>query len=402
MNTLSNRKILIGITGSIAAYKACELVRILKQAGAKVRVVITQCGLEFITPMTLQALSGERVWTDLLDPESEAAMGHIELARCADLILIAPASANFIARFITGMADDLLTTLCLASTVPIYMAPAMNQQMWLNTITQQNITKLRALGVGLWGPAIGGQACGETGPGRMIEPVELLEKLQLSFNNGALAGKRVVITAGPTQEALDPVRYLANHSSGKMGYAIAEAARAAGADVILISGPVHLARPEGIEVITVTTAEQMYKAVMHKLSACDVFIGAAAVADYRLQDIAQQKIKKTEETLTLRLVKNPDILAAVAAKQDKPLMIGFAAETEDVLNYARQKLIEKNVDMIVANQVGHGVGFESDDNTVTFLLRNGKEQSLTKQNKQQVASKLVEVIASLLTQPTEK
>lgn len=397
MSSLSNRHILLGITGSIAAYKCCELIRELKRLGAKVRVVLTSGGREFVTPLTLQALSGERVFSDLLDEEAEAAMGHIELARWADLILIAPASANFIARLAQGRADDLLTTLCVATNAPIRLAPAMNQQMWQQETTQLNVAKLKQLAVEFWGPADGEQACGEVGPGRLLEVPELLAHLSGCFESGLLAGKRVLLTAGPTQEPLDPVRYLSNYSSGKMGYALAKAARDAGAKVTLVSGPVALSAPEDVDFISVITSSEMHEAVLSRVAESDVFISAAAVVDYKLETIAERKLKKTENELTLRLTKTPDILAEVGALDERPFLVGFAAETHDVLNYARDKLQRKNLDMIVANEVGEGKGFAVDDNQVTVLSASGDERRFELQSKWQLAVKLVEFIAKALS-----
>ena len=395
MSSLANRHILLGITGSIAAYKCCELVRCLKKIGAQVRVVLTAAGGEFITPLSLQALSGERVYTDLLDKEAEAAMGHIELARWADLVLIAPASANFIARLAQGRADDLLTTLCVATEAPVYVAPAMNQQMWQQAVTQQNVAKLEGDGVTLWGPAEGDQACGEVGPGRMLEPEELLVLLEGCFASGLLAGKRVLITAGPTQEPIDPVRYLSNHSSGKMGYALAIAARDAGARVTLISGPVALSVPEDVELISVLTSSEMHAAVFAHINAAEVFIAAAAVVDYKVQTVAKRKLKKSSDKLTLELVKTPDILAEVSALPTRPILIGFAAETHDVIAHAREELHRKKLDMIIANEVGEAKGFAVDDNAATVLFAQGEQLELPLQSKRQLAVQLITQIALL-------
>lgn len=395
MQRLTNRRILLGITGGIAAYKSAELTRLLKGAGADVRIVMTPAATEFITPLTLQALSGHPVHLQLLDPEAEAGMGHIELAKWADLILVAPASADFIARFSAGMGDDLLTTLCLASDAPICLAPAMNQAMWRDPRTQANAHKLTSQGVTLLGPGVGAQACGDTGPGRMLEPEELAELAAEQFEHTVLSGKRVVITAGPTREPLDPVRYISNHSSGKMGYALAEAAADAGASVKLVSGPVMLPIPPRVECVQVETAEEMLAATLDGIEGCDLFIAAAAVADYRPVAIAEHKIKKgSEEIMELRLVKNPDIVATVAGLETgRPFTVGFAAETRDVIDYARSKLARKRLDLIVANDVSNPeIGFNSDDNAVT-LVSAESEVGLPQTSKRQLARQLIEQIA---------
>ncbi len=396
MSSLANRHIVLGITGSIAAYKCCELVRNLKKLGAQVRVVLTAGGKEFVTPLTLQALSGERVYADLLDDEAEAAMGHIELARWADIVLVAPASANFIARLVQGRADDLLTTLCVATEAPIYIAPAMNQQMWQQAATQQNVIELQKRNVIFWGPAEGEQACGECGPGRLLEPDELLERLAGCFASGVMAGKRVLITAGPTQELIDPVRYLSNHSSGKMGYALAVAARDAGAQVTLISGPVALDAPEGMELVSIVTSADMHATVLARVVEFDVFISAAAVVDYQVESIAERKLKKTSEELVLKLIKTPDILAEVGALPKKPFLVGFAAETHDLMVHAEEKLNRKALDMIVANEVGKDKGFGVDDNAAIVLSAKGVKLELPLQSKRQLAVKLIEHIAESL------
>ncbi len=396
MSSLANKQILLGVTGGIAAYKSAELIRRLSERGAQVRVCMTSAAREFITPLTLQALSGHPVHTDLLDPAAEAAMGHIELARWADLVLIAPASANFMARLAQGKGDDLLTTLCLATAAPVALAPAMNQGMWHNAATQDNLTRLRQRGVHCFGPAEGSQACGETGPGRMLEPEQLADAAQSLFHTGALAGKQVVITAGPTREALDPVRYISNHSSGKMGYALARAASDAGAKVTLISGPVALAAPERITTLPVTSALEMYQTAVEQAQNCDLFIGVAAVADYRPAQVATDKIKKDEEQLTLTLVRNPDIIAAVAALEKRPYTVGFAAESQQLLAHAREKLQRKKLDLIIANDISSaGTGFNSDDNQVTVLDARG-ESSLPRARKEQLARDLIKLIAQRL------
>ncbi|WP_027854339.1 bifunctional phosphopantothenoylcysteine decarboxylase/phosphopantothenate--cysteine ligase CoaBC [Marinobacterium litorale] len=395
MHRLTNRRILLGITGGIAAYKSAELTRQLKTAGADVRVVMTPAATEFITPLTLQALSGNPVHLQLLNPEAEAGMGHIELAKWADLVLVAPASADFIARLAAGMGDDLLTTLCLATDAPICLAPAMNQAMWRDPRTQQNLERLqKSIDIHLFGPGSGAQACGDTGPGRMLEPDEIARRCADQFETLALSGRYVVITAGPTREALDPVRYISNHSSGKMGYALAEAARDAGARVRLISGPVNLAVPDRVECVQVESAQQMLDASLAELGPCDLFISAAAVADYRPVAVAEHKIKKgAEEIMELRLTKNPDIVATVAASPKRPFTVGFAAETRDVVHYAQDKLKRKNLDLIVANDVSAaGIGFNSDENAVTLISSQG-EQVLPQTQKQQLARQLINRIA---------
>ncbi|MDX9768114.1 MAG: bifunctional phosphopantothenoylcysteine decarboxylase/phosphopantothenate--cysteine ligase CoaBC [Ectothiorhodospiraceae bacterium] len=393
---LQGKHILLGVTGGIAAYKACELTRRLRDAGAIVRVVMTRAALEFVTPLSFQALSGHPVRTDLFDEQAEAGMGHIELARWADAVLVAPCSADFMARLAAGRADDLLSTLCLASDAPLAIAPAMNRQMWANAATQANRDALGARGVSIFGPASGEQACGETGEGRMLEAAELVERLSALFATGALAGRTVLISAGPTREALDPVRYLSNRSSGRMGYALAEAAREAGARVLLVSGPVALATPRGVERIEVESAAQMFDAVMARIDEVDLFIGAAAVADYRPVELAAQKIKKTAATLTLELERTPDILAAVAAREPRPFVVGFAAETQDVEAHARDKLSRKRLDMIAANDVSAGRGFDVEDNALEVFWADG-HASLPQQSKARLARELVALIAGRMS-----
>lgn len=395
MQRLTNKQIVLGISGGIAAYKSAELTRLLKGAGADVRVVMTPSATEFITPLTLQALSGNPVHQHLLDTEAEAAMGHIELAKWADLILIAPASANLMARLTAGQGDDLLTTICLATEAPICLAPAMNQAMWKDSGTQDNAEKLISRGIKLFGPGVGEQACGDTGPGRMLEPEEIVQETANQFETGILTGKTLFITAGPTREAMDPVRYISNHSSGKMGYAIAEAAAEAGASVKLISGPVNINEPERTQLIKVESAEEMLSASLEGLENCDIFIAAAAVADYRPTAIAEHKIKKgTEEIMELHLVKNPDIVATVAGSSPKPYTVGFAAETKDVLNYARGKLERKGLDLIIANDVSRSdIGFNSDENAVTVISQQDTLE-LPQASKRQLAGSLIELIAA--------
>ncbi|MBL4741366.1 MAG: bifunctional phosphopantothenoylcysteine decarboxylase/phosphopantothenate--cysteine ligase CoaBC [Idiomarina sp.] len=398
MQALHDKNILLGISGGIAAYKTPDLVRRLKEVGANVRVVLTRGGEAFVTPLSLQAVSANPVSTDLLDPTAEAAMGHIELAKWADLILIAPASANVIARLANGMADDLLTTLVLASTAPVAIAPAMNQQMWAAPAVQENMTRLQQRGLAIFGPGSGSQACGDTGAGRMLEPVELrqlsadLLSTQASTEN-IWQGTRITITAGPTREAIDPVRYISNHSSGKMGFELAAAAQKMGADVTLIAGPVSLPTPTGVTRIDVVTAEQMLAAV--QASSMDVFISCAAVADYRPATVAEQKIKKEAngEESQLALVKNPDILKTIAVSAQPPFCIGFAAETENVKAHALDKLKRKQLKLIVANNVSDSrIGFNSNDNAVTVYWQNG-EQDFAPQSKALLASELNQLFA---------
>lgn len=402
MSSLTNKQILLGVTGGIAAYKSADLVRRLQDAGASVQVVMTPAAQEFITPLTLQALSGNPVHTQLLDPEAEAGMGHIQLARWADLVLIAPASADFMARLTQGMGNDLLTSICLATAAPIALAPAMNQGMWRNQATQTNLDLLIERKIHIFGPADGGQACGDIGPGRMLEPLQLVDAAASLFATGSLAGKTLVITAGPTREAIDPVRYLSNHSSGKMGYALAEAAAEAGAKTILISGPTQLKTPPRVQRIDVTSAQQMFDASMAAADSCDVFIAAAAVADYRPAQVAPQKLKKgADESITLTLVKNPDIVASVAALPKRPFTVGFAAESENLLDYGRAKLVHKKLDLVIANNISDSrIGFNSDDNAVTVIDEHSNHE-LNQRSKQQLARELIALIARKVTAPTQ-
>ncbi len=389
---LANKHVLLGVTGSIAAYKAAELVRRLRESGAEVRVVLSAGGAEFVTPLTFQALSANPVHSELLDTGAEAAMGHIELARWADAVVVAPASANVIARLAQGRADDLLSAVCLATEAPVAVAPAMNQQMWANAATQDNLRKLRERGVHQFGPAAGDQACGETGLGRMLEAADIARHTAELFDTGALTGLRVLITAGPTQEAIDPVRYLSNRSSGRMGYAVAQAAAEAGARVTLISGPTALATPPRVERIDVRSAEEMYTAVLARATGADIFIATAAVADYRPTAPAQQKIKKTNNTLSLELVRNPDILADIAALAEGPFTVGFAAETENLLEHARDKLARKGLDIIAANQVSGGLGFETEENALSVIDTGGVTE-LPRSPKAQLARQLIALVA---------
>lgn len=396
MAHLFNRNVVLGVSGGIAAYKSAELVRQLKELGADVRVIMTRGAREFITPLTLQALSGRPVHTELLDTEAELGMGHIELARWADLLLIAPATADLLARLAAGRADDLLTTVALATAAPKLLAPAMNQQMWRDPATSANVATLAERGFRSVGPADGEQACGDIGPGRMEQPAAIAQAAAALFSSGLLAGRRVVITAGPTREALDPVRYLSNHSSGKMGYALAQAAADAGARTTLVSGPVHLATPDHVHRIDVQSAQDMLRECLALAPECDVFIACAAVADYRPAAVAEQKIKKGTATITLELQRNPDILATVSAAAGAPFTVGFAAETTDVLTYARGKLESKGLDMIVANDVSDTkIGFNSDHNAVTVLWHNGN-RVLAHASKAAIARNLIALIAAQL------
>lgn len=382
MASLTGKRILLGISGGIAAYKCAELTRRLIERGADVRVVMTTAAKEFITPLTMQAVSGHPVADSLLDPAAEASMGHIELAKWADIVLIAPATADLIARMAAGMGNDLLSTLVLATDSPIAVSPAMNQQMYANLATQENIATLTRRGVNIWGPAAGQQACGDVGMGRMLEPMDLVHRCEAFFLLTAgepkrLKGTSVLITAGPTREAIDPVRYISNHSSGKMGYAIADAAAQLGAKVTLVSGPVSLNAPSHVDRISIDSAEQMHLAVMEHAQSHDIFIACAAVADFRPSHIAEQKLKKTsdEDGMTITMIKNPDIVASVAAlTEQRPFTVGFAAETQEVEKYARAKLERKNLDMICANDVSiQGQGFNSDDNALHLYWKDGNK-----------------------------
>jgi phosphopantothenoylcysteine decarboxylase/phosphopantothenate--cysteine ligase len=397
MQTIINKKILLGVTGGIAAYKSAELVRLLIKAGAEVRVVMTPAAREFVQPLTYQALSGHRVYVDLFDAEADSAMDHIELARWCDLMLVAPASADFLGKMSAGYADNLLLTLCLASRKPVAIAPAMNQQMYANAATAANLEQLNSRGILVWGPDAGEQACGDVGPGRMLEPAHLLANIEIYFKPGKLHGIDILLTAGPTREAIDPVRYISNRSSGKMGYALARAALQEGADVTLVSGPVALAPPAGVKLISVESAAEMHDAVMHEVPGSDIFIACAAVSDYRVDQQADHKIKKSTQTMTLDLVPNPDILAAVSALAERPFCVGFAAETRDLKKYALDKLDRKNLDMIAANLVGDGSGgFEADVNRLEVFW-DGGGHSIARADKQEVAKQLIELIGERYT-----
>ena len=392
MHKLIGKRIVLGVTGGISAYKAAFLVRLLRKNGANVRVVMTQSATKFVTPLTFQALSAKPVHTELLDLNTETAMGHIELAKWADLILIAPASANFIARYANGFAEDLLSTLCLATDSPVIIAPAMNQQMWRNQATQENLERINTRGITVVGPTEGVQACGDDGPGRMLEPEEIVVCVANMFQTNILTGSRLLVTAGPTREAIDPVRFLSNRSSGRMGYAVATAAAEAGADVTLISGPVDLAAIGIEKVIHVTSAEEMQESVMQRINNIDIFISAAAVADYRVQKISEQKIKKSDDTYELIMKKNPDILAGVSALYDAPFTVGFAAETENLELNAQTKLHLKNLDMIAANQVDKKLGIDCDENALTIFWKTGCEK-LPLAPKNKLARSLIKLIA---------
>lgn len=410
LSVIPHKNIILAVTGGIAAYKSAILVRRLKDFGFDVRVVMTHGAQAFITPLTFQALSGNPVHTELLDPEAEAGMGHIELARWADLVLVAPASCDAIAKFANGLADDLLSTLYLATKAPVWVAPAMNQQMWAAKATQRNLQTLVEDGVHVIMPDAGEQACGDVGLGRMPEPEDLARQVAAYFHKaqralaekfGLLAGKRVTITAGPTREAIDPVRYISNHSTGKMGFALAAACYAAGAKVTLVAGPVSLDTPNGVQRINVSSAMQMLDVSMNQLKeGCDIFIATAAVADYRVAQVAEHKIKKAGDELAVALVKNPDIVATIAQQEERPFMVGFAAETQNVEEYAAGKLVAKKLDMIACNDVSRpDIGFASDQNAMTVFFAQSyhmKKRELEKASKQEISQQLVESIADAL------
>ena len=412
LSVIPHKNILLAVTGGIAAYKSAILVRRLKDFGFDVRVVMTQGAQAFITPLTFQALSGNPVHTELLSPEAEAGMGHIELARWADLVLVAPASCDSIAKFAHGLADDLLSTLYLATNAPVWVAPAMNQQMWAAKATQRNLKTLVEDGVHVIMPDAGEQACGDVGLGRMPEPEDLARQVAAYFNQqqrelaekfGLLAGKNVTITAGPTREAIDPVRYISNHSTGKMGFSLAAACYAAGAKVTLIAGPVSLDTPNGVQRINVSSAVQMLDVSLNQLKqGCDIFIATAAVADYRVAQVAEHKIKKAGDELGVSLVKNPDIVATIALQQQRPFMVGFAAETQNVEEYAAGKLVAKKLDMIACNDVSRpDIGFASDENAMTVFFAQSyqmEKRELEKASKQEISKQLVEAIHDALAQ----
>ena len=410
LSVIPHKNILLAVTGGIAAYKSAILVRRLKDFGFDVRVVMTQGAQAFITPLTFQALSGNPVHTELLSPEAEAGMGHIELARWADLVLVAPASCDSIAKFAHGLADDLLSTLYLATNAPVWVAPAMNQQMWAAKATQRNLKTLVEDGVHVIMPDAGEQACGDVGLGRMPEPEDLARQVAAYFHQqqrelaekfGLLAGKNVTITAGPTREAIDPVRYISNHSTGKMGFSLAAACYAAGAKVTLIAGPVSLDTPNGVQRINVSSAVQMLDVSLNQLKqGCDIFIATAAVADYRVAQVAEHKIKKAGDELAVSLVKNPDIVATIALQQQRPFMVGFAAETQNVEEYAAGKLVAKKLDMIACNDVSRpDIGFASDENAMTVFFAQSyqmEKRELEKASKQEISKQLVEAIHDAL------
>ncbi|HQV25499.1 MAG TPA: bifunctional phosphopantothenoylcysteine decarboxylase/phosphopantothenate--cysteine ligase CoaBC [Acinetobacter sp.] len=412
LSVIPHKNILLAVTGGIAAYKSAILVRRLKDFGFDVRVVMTQGAQAFITPLTFQALSGNPVHTELLSPEAEAGMGHIELARWADLVLVAPASCDSIAKFAQGLADDLLSTLYLATNAPVWVAPAMNQQMWAAKATQRNLKTLVEDGVHVIMPDAGEQACGDVGLGRMPEPEDLARQVAAYFHQqqrelaekfGLLAGKNVTITAGPTREAIDPVRYISNHSTGKMGFSLAAACYAAGAKVTLIAGPVSLDTPNGVQRINVSSAVQMLDVSLNQLKqGCDIFIATAAVADYRVAQVAEHKIKKAGDELAVSLVKNPDIVATIALQQQRPFMVGFAAETQNVEEYAAGKLVAKKLDMIACNDVSRpDIGFASDENAMTVFFAQSyqmEKRELEKASKQEISKHLVEAIHDALAQ----
>jgi phosphopantothenoylcysteine decarboxylase/phosphopantothenate--cysteine ligase len=392
---MSGKHIVLGVTGGIAAYKSPDLVRRLVERGAEVQVVMTAGAREFVAPLTFQAVSGREVRSDLWDESAERAMSHIELARWADLVLIAPATADFLAQLAHGMADNLLNTICLATGAPLAVAPAMNRLMWSNPATQANVAQLRARGIHVFGPDSGSQACGETGEGRMMEPFDIAAAAFATLPaEGPLKGRKVLITAGPTRERIDPVRFISNRSSGKMGYAIAQAARDRGAEVVLVSGPVNLAAPPGVRRMSVETAAQMHEAVQAELAGTAIFIGTAAVADYRPRDPCNIKIKKVTDQLDLCMERTVDILAAVSASPDRPFTVGFAAETNNVEEHALAKLSRKKLDLIVANEVGDSKVFEQDDNALTLLWPGGGRLDLGAGAKTELAQKLVEFIAN--------
>jgi phosphopantothenoylcysteine decarboxylase/phosphopantothenate--cysteine ligase len=394
-NSIKGKRIVVGITGSIAAYKAADLVRKLQDEGAEIRVVMTQAACEFITPLTLQALSGHPVATDLLDADQEASMGHITLARWADWIVIAPASADSIAKLVQGRTNDLLAAVCIASESPLAIAPAMNNKMWQNQATQDNINILKSRNIHIIGPASGLQACGELGEGRLVEPVDIVLELQRLMVPKQLTGKRVLVTAGPTHEPIDPVRFIGNRSSGKMGFAVAKAAKEAGAEVDLVAGPVHLSTPTGVKRVNVTTAQQMYDAVMENIINYDIFISCAAVADYTPAQVVKDKIKKTQNAgLELKLEATKDIISSVADLDVKPFIVGFAAETNNVVDYAQQKLQRKKLDMIAANQVGDSQGFAVDNNSLQVFWQQDS-QMLPLAPKLQLARDLMTLIIEL-------
>lgn len=402
MKTLSNKRILLGVTGSIAAYKSAELVRRLREAGADVQVIMTQAATHFITELTMQAVSGKPVRAHVLDADEESGMGHIVLSRWADAVLIAPASANTIAKIAHGVADDLLSTICLASQVPLIVAPAMNQQMWLSAATQENVHTLGRRGVQVIGPGEGDQACGESGAGRMLEPTEIVHQTSMMFDEQLMTGLKVLVSAGPTIEDIDPVRFISNRSSGKMGYAIADAASKSGASVTLVTGPVSLPGPERVKRIEIRSADQMYNRVMEQAPRHDIYISAAAIADYRPVNYVEEKIKKNETTMTLSLEKTPDVVTRVANLDRGPFVVGFAAETRSMEQNALTKLQSKSLDMIVANSVGQKeIGFDSDENELTVYWRDSSKV-LSRASKSELAGQLIKLIVESYEKNTAK
>ncbi|RBP49330.1 bifunctional phosphopantothenoylcysteine decarboxylase/phosphopantothenate--cysteine ligase CoaBC [Arenicella xantha] len=402
LKTLTNKRVLLGVSAGIAAYKTPDLVRKLTELGAEVQVIMSRNSEQFVAPLALQAVSGHAVHNYAMTAESESGMGHIDLARWADIVLIAPATANIIARLCQGNADELLTTVCVATEAPIAVAPAMNQQMWQNHATLSNIDLLTQRQIHVLGPDSGEQACGEVGPGRMLQPAEIAQRVAELFTSTALTGRRIMLTAGPTWEAIDPVRGITNHSSGMMGYALAQAAAEAGAQVTLISGPTSLTKPERVTSVDVVSACDMHNAVMERIAEQDIFIGVAAVADYRPVDSADQKIKKNADEMTITMVKNPDILADVANLEHAPFCVGFAAETHDVVDYARGKLERKKLDLIAANHVGGSeTGFGVPDNAISLISRD-RVLDLPKQSKHALARRLIIEIADSYQKKNEK
>ena len=395
MSNLFNKNVLLGVSGSIAAYKSAELIRQLQDSGATVRVVMTKSAIEFITPLTMQALSRNPVHTELLDETAERSMSHIELARWADILIVAPTSANLVAKLAHGRSDNLLTAICLATSSDILLAPAMNHQMWMNLATQKNLSELISRGYYIATPEDGEQACGETGPGRMAEPSQIISLANTLFQSGLLSGTRILVTAGPTREPLDPVRYLTNYSSGKMGFALAEAACFAGAKVTIVTGPVNLQTPEHVARCDVETAQEMLEACLELLSCVDIFIGCAAVSDYRPKHRALQKIKKDHDTLKLEMIRNPDIVSNITAKSEQIFCVGFAAETHNVIENARQKFITKKLDLLVANDVSNSeIGFDSDLNEVLLLWQAGEER-LQQASKVIIAKQIINRLSTL-------
>lgn len=393
MFTLSGKKIVLGVTGGISAYKAAELVRLFKKADCEVKVIMTDAAKEFVQPLTFQSLSGNSVYDKMFDQDMELHIGHISLARWADLIVIAPATADIIGKLANGIADDLLSTVCMAFRDKIALIPAMNKVMWESKAVQKNIAEIKSWGYYIFGPAEGCQACGEIGFGRMIEPSEIVAHVERIFSPQIFNGVNIMVTAGPTREAIDPARFISNESSGKMGYAIAEAACKMGAKTLLISGPTSIQEPAGVNVVKVTSAEEMQRAVMNNIKGIDIFISVAAVADYKPEKISVHKIKRNAEVLELKLVKNPDILKNVASLKKPPFTVGFSAETENLVKNASKKLVDKKIDMIAANLVGDGKGFNSEQNKLVVISKNGKSKTLSLKNKTTLAYELLTYVS---------